>query len=80
MNQLSNYEEVADAVQLDERTKPRFIRYMRTRWAKEEKLQCATGYTLEWARRFEHGDEFACSDFNGQMVLEAISKNDPIRD
>lgn len=50
----------------------RFVLYMKKRWAKEESMQCQTGYAAEWAQRFMNGIEYSASDIDGRAVLQKI--------
>ena len=50
----------------------RFIAYMTMRWAKEEEIQCMSGYASEWADRFLNGVEYQSSDLEGLRVLKQI--------
>ena len=69
---MKTYEEVATAAGLDEKTSQRFIRYMTTRWADGETINCLSGYASEWAQRFKKGIEFSASDLEGQAILRAM--------
>ena len=70
------HEKIGREVGLSERTLARFVTYMRTRWASEEKLHCATGYSREWAERFAEGREYSASDLTGQKVLRKMDSDE----
>jgi len=69
---MVTYQEAGRSEGLEGETLRRFINYMTTRWAGDEKLNCCCGYAQEWARRFKGGREFSASDFTGQTVLELM--------
>ncbi len=73
---MKTYEEVADAYKMDDTMKSRYVRYMRTRWADSEDVNCQVGYAQEWAGRFCAGVEYGCSDSTGQAVLKAMDKEE----
>ena len=66
------YEQIADKAGLDSHTKRRYVQYMKTRWANDEKVKCKTGYALEWAYRFKLEQEYLASDSEGKAVLKNI--------
>lgn len=67
---MITYEEVGKQAGLSGYVLESFIRYMKTRWAKDEERHCLVGYALEWAQRFEAGIEYECSDSAGKTILE----------
>lgn len=69
---MKTFDEVGRATGLDGITLKRYVTYMERRWKAQEQLQCQTGYAQEWAERFKGGDEYACSDVDGQSILEEI--------
>ena len=73
---MNNYEEVADKAGLTSQVKERYIKYMRIRWANEEKTQCLTGYAMEWAQRFKSKMEYPTSDPWGQKILAEMDKKE----
>ena len=77
-NKMDNYEEVAEKKGLPSEMKAKYVLYMRTRWADEEKIQCQTGYAIEWANRFLSESEYEMSDSIGQSVLRNIDKKGEI--
>ncbi|KKN19984.1 hypothetical protein LCGC14_0940370 [marine sediment metagenome] len=52
----------------------RYVEYMLKRWKEREEIQCRTGYAAEWAQRFKGGDEYMCSDSEGQAILEEVNR------
>jgi len=74
MGKLKTYVEVAKLYKLDAIQTKRYIAYMKARWALEEETQCSTGYAGEWARRFQMGVEYGCSDEDGQKILEQMEE------
>lgn len=74
MKNEMTYEQIGIKVGLDETDLKRYVRYMKARWADDEGMKCVTGYAMEWANRFLHGDEYSMSDQAGRMVLDIIDK------
>ncbi len=70
------FEEIGIKAGLDGVELQRYIRYMKARWADDEGMKCVTGYAMEWANRFLHGDEYTMSDGAGRMVLDIIDRKD----
>ena len=66
------YEEVAEAYEMPEEMKTRYVEYMRTRWAEAEAMECAVGYAQEWAGRFINGVEFGSSDTISRSILKGL--------
>lgn len=66
------YLEVADEVGLQGNKKERFLKYMQTRWADDEKVKCLTGYAKQWAESFKAEVEFEMADAVGQEILKKI--------
>lgn len=71
---MNTFAEVAEQKGLTGITKDRFVKYMSTRWADQEKTQCLTGYASEWAQRFQDRREYECSDSDGQWILRSMDK------
>ncbi len=71
---MKTFREVGIKNGLEGQMLERYIWYMLTRWKDEEETQCQTGYASEWANRFKYGDEFACSDLEGQQILKEQPK------
>ena len=63
---------IGKSIGLKGRTLERYVEYMKTRWSKEEEMQCMTGYAYEWAERFLYKSEYNCSDSIGRSVLQKI--------
>ena len=74
MNKGTSYKEVGTSVGLKGERLELYVWYMETRWKEEEGLHCATYYAEEWAQRFLRGDEFACSDGEGERLLKIAEK------
>ena len=68
------YEDIAKETGLTDQTAKRFVDYMRARWGdpEDERTKCRYGYAGEWALRFQSGDEFNCSDSEGQRILKTL--------
>ena len=66
---MDSFEEVAKAFFLNDRQTSVYVKYMRKRWANEEKEQCLTGYAHVWADRFRSDQAFYCSDQLGKQIL-----------
>jgi len=71
-NILETYEQVGNKVGLVGLRLEKYIKYMKTRWGKQEYIQCVTGYAQEWAERFFTGREYQASDSDGLRVLKTI--------
>lgn len=71
---MKSYNEVADAFNMDDEARTRFIAYMRMRWGdpEDEEIKCQCGYASEWAERFIGGIEMGCSDTYGKRLLSNI--------
>lgn len=69
---MKTYQEVAEKVGLIGIIKTLYLIFMRTRWEKEEKKQCETGYADHWAMRFKNGMEYKCSDYEGRELLKEL--------
>ena len=67
-----NYTQVADEAGLTGKVKERYLNYMWIRWSNSEVEKSMTGYAGEWAERFATGREYACSDIQGQTVLNTM--------
>ena len=68
---MTTYKEVAEHIGLTGDVKERYLKYMKARWGEpeDESIKCRVGYAEEWALRFKDGDEFNCSDAEGQQIL-----------
>ena len=71
-NNLITYEQVGSKVGLAGLRLKKYVEYMKTRWGKQEYVQCITGYAQEWAERFFTGREYQASDSDGLRVLKTI--------
>jgi len=73
-NENKTYNKIAEANNMPEPMKTRYIAYMRLRWGnpEDEELKCQVGYAQEWADRFLEGIEYECSDIEGQRILKEI--------
>ena len=67
------YEDVADAVGLEEPQRWKFLVYMADRFGDREKLHCQVGYAAEWARRFNGRWEWEDSDLVGRSLLQKMA-------
>jgi hypothetical protein len=72
MDNLKTYAEVAKLYKLDELQTKRYVAYMKARWPDTEERKCSDGYAAEWAKRFQIGCEYGCSDADGQKILEQM--------
>ena len=76
MKNHTTYLQVGKAIGLSPDTLVRYVQYMERRWAKEETLQCKTGYAEEWAERFQNGCEYNCSDSTGRAILDQLKSDE----
>jgi len=71
---MKTYNEIAEANNIPEPMRTRYITYMRLRWGnpQDEEVKCLVGYAQEWAKRFLAGIEYEASDEEGKRILEEI--------